>query len=296
MSTLEHLAGQWREWRYAHVADMFRPYGWTSLVAQYWLHDGDVDREFELLPGSWSVREGKVIFTPPASGPSLSVDGAYPEGPVEIVPGRNMTYGHGDSRPVYYGDCEVETLVRSTDDGEAIYAVRVRDPKQASDLTAAGITEYPYDPAWRIPARFTPTERVDVEAVTVESGVREVTPHIGTLEFTHGGREYSVVVLGKDTDAGTVQPVAHVRDRTSGPITYGAGRTVELQFADDSGERIDFIDFNYAAALPCAFTNFVTCPLPPQQNNLDFEVTAGEKKPVIEVARSLTYQGAGAGF
>lgn len=294
MSTLEHLAGQWREWRYAHVADMFRPYGWTALVAQYWLHEGDAEREFDLLPGTWSVQGGKVIFTPPASGPSLSVDGVFPDAPVEIIPGRNMTYGHGDSRPVYYGDCEVETLRRSTDDGEQIYAIRVRDPKQASDLAAAGITEYAYDPAWRIPARFTPTERVDVEAVTVESGVREVTPHIGTLEFTYGGREYSVVVLGKDTDAGTVQPVAHVRDRTSGPITYGAGRTIELQFADESGERIDYIDFNYASALPCAFTNFVTCPFPPAQNNLDFEVTAGEKKPVIEVARSLTYQSSAA--
>lgn len=294
MSTPEHLAGQWREWRYAHVADMFRPYGWTSLVAQYWLHEGDTDREFELLPGTWSVRDGKVIFAPPPSGPTLSVDGVHPLGPVEIIPGRNMTYGHGESRPVYFGDCEVETLLRSTDDGEPIYGIRVRDPRQASDLAQAGITEYAYDPAWRIPSRFTPTPRVDVEAVTVESGVREVTPHIGTLDFDVDGRSYSVVLLGKDTDAGTVQPVAHVRDRTSGPITYGAGRTVELQFADESCERIDFIDFNYAAALPCAFTNFVTCPLPPAQNNLDFEVTAGEKKPVMEVARSLTYHGAAA--
>lgn len=290
MTAKEHLAGQWREWRYAHVADMFRPYGWTALVAQYWLRADDSDRTFDLLPGTWSIVDRKIIFTPPESGPSLSVNGEYPGGPVEIVPGRNMTYGNGASVPVYFGDCEVEALLRTTDAGEPLFGVRVRDPKQTSDLAAAGISEFDYDVNWRLPARFVPAERVDVEAVTVETGVRETTPHIGTLEFEYEGKQYSLIVLGKDTDAGTVQAVAHIRDRTSGPVTYGAGRVVELQWADESNERIDWIDFNYAVALPCAFTNFVTCPLPPAQNHLDFEVTAGEKKPVTEVARTLTFQ------
>ena len=289
MPVIEHLQGQWREWRYSHVADMFRPYGWTSLVAQYWMRPGDTDISFDLLPGTWSVVSGKVMFTPPAVGQNLSVNGEYPETAVEIIPGRNMTYGHGESQPVYYGDCEVETLLRSTDSGEPLYGIRVRDPREVSSLQDAGIEEYPYSADWRIPAVFTPAARVDVEAVTVETGVREVTPHIGTLAFTFEGREYSLIVMGKDTDAGTVQPVVHIRDRTSGPVTYGAGRVVELEFADSSQQRIDVIDFNFAAALPCAFTNFVTCPLPPAQNHLDFEVQAGEKKPKVEVARTLTF-------
>jgi uncharacterized protein (DUF1684 family) len=87
-----------------------------------------------------------------------------------------------------------------------------------------------------------------------------------------------------------VQPVAHIRDSTSGPVTYGAGRVIELQFADDTRTRIDWIDFNYAVALPCAFTNFVTCPLAPAENQLDFEVLAGEKRPAQDVVRTMTYQ------
>ncbi len=75
MTTTEHLEGQWREWHYAHVAKMFRPYGWTSLVAQYWLEADDKGVSFDLLPGTWSVEDGRVMFTPPASGPNLSVDG-----------------------------------------------------------------------------------------------------------------------------------------------------------------------------------------------------------------------------
>lgn len=289
MPTNEHLAGQWREWRYAHVAKMFRPYGWTSLVAQYWLEADDRDVTFDLLPGRWSVENGRIIFTPSASGPTLSVNGEYPAGPVEIIPGRNQTYGHGDSAPVYFGVCEVETIVRTKHDGSELYGVRVRDPRHATRLEDAGVTAFDYDPAWRIPGRYTPAERVAFEAETVEAGVRENTPRMGTFTFAHNGKSYTVALIGKDTPTG-VQPVAHVRDLTNGPVTYGAGRVIELQFADEACTRIDWIDFNYAVALPCAFTNFVTCPLVPPENHLDFEVLAGEKRPAQGVARTMTYQ------
>jgi hypothetical protein len=293
MPTTEHLEGQWREWRYAHVATMFRPYGWTSLVAQYWLEEGDRDVSFDMLPGLWSVEGGRIMFTPPAtgptSGPTLSVNGEYPATPVEIIPGRNQTYGHGKSLPVYFGLNEVEAILRTTQDGKPLYGVRVRDPRQAARLEDAGVSAFDYDPAWRIPGVYTPTPKTEYEAETVEAGVRESTPRIGTFTFQHNGKSYSLVLIGKDTPAG-VQPVAHIRDRTSGPVTYGAGRVIELQFADEAKTRIDWIDFNYAVALPCAFTNFVTCPLAPAENQLDFEVLAGEKRPARDIVRTMTYK------
>lgn len=284
MTTIEHLEGHWREWRYAHVATMFRPYGWTALVAQHWLRSGDVGVELEGLPGTWTFDDG-VVFNPPESGANLSVDGTYPDGPVKIITGRNQTYGHGQSVPVYFGRKEVETLPRTTHEGERIYGVRVRDPLTATKAHDAGVSEFDYDIAWRLPGKFTPFERIDVEAETVEEGVRETTPHIGTFTFTYDGADHEVVVLGKETDAGAIQPVVHFRDATNGTETYGAGRVVEIDFTGP--DQIDWIDFNYAVALPCAFTNFVTCPLPPAQNVLNFEVRAGEKKPEQGISRSI---------
>lgn len=289
MPTHEYLEGQWREWRYAHVAKMFRPYGWTSLVAQYWLEADDKGVSFDLLPGLWSVEDGRVMFTPPASGPNLSVGETHPTGPIEIVPGRNQTYGHGKSEPVYFGELEVETILRSKHNGDPLYGVRVRDPRQATPLAEAQVTAFDYDTAWRIPGVFTPSGVNEYEAETVEKGVRESTPRIGTFSFDHNGKSHTVLLIGKETATG-IQPVAHIRDKTSGPITYGAGRVVELQFADDTKNRIDWIDFNYAVALPCAFTNFVTCPVVPAENQLDFEVLAGEKRPAQDVVRTMTYQ------
>jgi len=287
MPVKEHLEGQWREWRHARIAELSRPYGWPSLIAQYWLHEGEAPKALDGLPGLWSIDDRRVIFTPPAEGPTLAVDGEYPTGPVEIIPGRNQSYGHGRSVPVYFGDREVETIVRTNDAGETIYAVRVRDPNVSAAKDFSTLEAYPYDPAWRLPASFTPAEALDVEQPTVETGVRETTTRIGTLHVEIAGRAYDLVVIGKQSARG-IHPVVHLRDATSGRTTYGAGRVVELEWVEP-GSRIDVIDLNYLIPLPCAFTSFVTCPIPPLENRIEAEITAGEKKPEVEIERVLTY-------
>lgn len=288
MPTTEHLAGQWREWRHQRIATLTRPYGWTSLVAQHWLHDDDTEVRLDDLPGSWSIVDGRVIHVPDPSGPRLSVDGEYVTGPVEIVAGRNMVYSDGDSVPVYFGECEVDTIVRTNDDGQRIYAVRKRDPRQAASVDLSSLSAFEYDPAWRVPATFEPMSSRDEESVTVEAGVRETTSFIGVLHFELEGQRVSPLVTGKDSPSG-VQPVLHIRDLSSADVTYGAGRTVDLEFADDAGTAIEYVDLNYLVALPCAFTNFVTCPLPPPENQLGVRILAGEKRPATTVDRVSTY-------
>ena len=70
-------------------------------------------------------------------------------------------------------------------------------------------------------------------------------------------------------------------DATSGITTYAANRSLAVDAADEvlrNGGRV-VLDFNRATNLPCAFIDFATCPLPPAGNQLDVEVTAGEKTP-----------------
>jgi uncharacterized protein (DUF1684 family) len=64
-------------------------------------------------------------------------------------------------------------------------------------------------------------------------------------------------------------------DPTNAKETYGAGRYLYVKKPDALGNIV--IDFNQSINPPCAFTGFATCPLPPKQNILDVEVTAGEK-------------------
>lgn len=288
MKTIEHLRGEWLEWRHNRVAVLSRPYGWTSLVSQDWLHEGENPRRLDGLPGSWAVVDNKVIYTPDTDGPNLSVDGEYPTAPVEIVPGRNLVYGHGNSVAVYFGDCEVESIHRTNEAEEQIFAIRKRDPKVSAARDFSGVVAWDYNPRWRVPASFTPSKAIDVEAVTVETGVRETTTQIGTLHVELDGKVYDLVVIGKNSVHGVV-PNVHIRDLTSGRTTYGAGRLVEMQFANAENTQIDTVDFNYLMPLPCAFTSYVTCPLAPPQNFVNIEIDAGEKKPAEDIERIMTY-------
>ena len=66
-------------------------------------------------------------------------------------------------------------------------------------------------------------------------------------------------------------------DATSGVTTYAANRSVSVPAPDAEGRTV--IDFTRATNLPCAYTDFATCPLPPAENRLPFAVEAGEKIP-----------------
>jgi uncharacterized protein len=66
-------------------------------------------------------------------------------------------------------------------------------------------------------------------------------------------------------------------DATSGVSTYPANRSLQVDAPDAQGTVT--LDFNRAVNLPCAYTDFATCPLPPAENRLPIAVEAGEKLP-----------------
>jgi uncharacterized protein (DUF1684 family) len=41
------------------------------------------------------------------------------------------------------------------------------------------------------------------------------------------------------------------------------------------------LDFTRTMNLPCAYTDFATCPVPPDANTLPFAVEAGEQLPTM---------------
>ena len=48
------------------------------------------------------------------------------------------------------------------------------------------------------------------------------------------------------------------------------------------------IDFNRAYNMPCAYTEFATCPVAPAANTLTFAVEAGEQIPADRLSRQAT--------
>jgi len=65
-------------------------------------------------------------------------------------------------------------------------------------------------------------------------------------------------------------------DTTNGKETYGGGRYIDLTTKDIKNGSI-VIDFNKAYNPYCAFASGYSCPKPPDENNLDMAIAAGEK-------------------
>ncbi|MEN8040764.1 MAG: DUF1684 domain-containing protein [Actinomycetota bacterium] len=64
------------------------------------------------------------------------------------------------------------------------------------------------------------------------------------------------------------------RDATSGNESYGAGRYLDI---DPNPDGTVTIDFNYAYAPFCAYSDRYSCALPPVENWLTVPIKAGER-------------------
>ena len=150
-------------------------------------------------------------------------------------------------------------------------AVRLRDRDWAAREPFPGLDCFPFDPAWRVVARWeTLAPPLTMEVPDVTGDLKSVVVAHQAV-FTAAGQ--TVALLPMSVGDGEVFFV--FRDRTSGGETYGAGRFLKAAPARDG--RIT-LDFNRAYNPPCAFTPFATCPLPPPENWLPFAVPAGERK------------------
>ena len=97
-------------------------------------------------------------------------------------------------------------------------------------------------------------------------------PCPGYVEFKLNGVTYKLDVVGDDDDG----LFFVMRDGTAGDTTYRPSRFLHVDKKPKPGETFT-LDFNRAYNPPCAFSEFTTCPLPPEQNILKTRIEAGER-------------------
>jgi uncharacterized protein (DUF1684 family) len=64
-------------------------------------------------------------------------------------------------------------------------------------------------------------------------------------------------------------------DLTNGEESYDIGRYIDIKIPE--GDTI-IIDFNKSYNPYCAYSKYYSCPVPPEENQLDVEINAGIKK------------------
>lgn len=259
---------KWRQARHARLAD---ENGWLTLVGLEWLVEGEnkvgsAPGSAARIPGgpeSWGVihvEDDTIGFTPAAES-DVTVDGKN----VDTV--RLIADNQGKPTVVRHGDISFYVIFRES------YALRIKDRKAPVLLGFHGVPQYEIQPDWLIEGDFTRAEEGATIGIADVLGHTSDSPVYGTFEFERDGQSYGLIALGSEDSQSLWFLLA---DKTSGRETYGAGRFLYSEGMPRDGRLL--VDFNKAYNPPCAFNDYSTCPLPPQQNRLRLAITAGEKK------------------
>jgi uncharacterized protein (DUF1684 family) len=262
------------DWRARRLASLTSETGWLTPVALYWLKSGE---------NSFGRASARAFSVDDAA---LAAD----TGAFVLDHGRVRYVAHGSKSMTYLGE-PVTSLELASDVNEkptelvagslhfmlieraGHLGIRVRDSVSPNRLQFKGLQYFPFRADWHIQAHFepyVPEHRVPIVNIL---GMTEQMTSPGAIVFEREGRVWRLDAM-RETP-GDRELFVMFSDATSGKQTYGAGRFlyVGLPIAD----RIE-IDFNEAFNPPCAFTDFATCPLPPQQNRLALAIEAGELK------------------
>jgi uncharacterized protein (DUF1684 family) len=176
----------------------------------------------------------------------------------------------GEPTRVEAGDVEIEVARRGG------YLIRVHDPKAEVLRNFRGVPSYEPQENWVLEGVYEPFDApVPTRVGAVVEGLSHVYEAPGRVRFTHNGAEHTLTAFNGRNGGLSIL----FTDETSGVTTYAANRSLAATPVD--GKVV--LDFNCATNLPCAFTDFATCPLPPAGNHLPFSVEAGEKTPYERV-------------
>jgi uncharacterized protein (DUF1684 family) len=252
----------WADWHRQHEAALADEHGFLAITSLNWL--AAEPQRFPDAPGTWRTGPGGVTVELGDAEQLViggdTVTGHYAFGPIPERGGVNAVAG----------DAVIEVARRGGND-----IVRPRHPEHPLRVHFAGVPAYEPDPRWVIPARFVPfAEPRPTTVGSVAEGLQHVYDAPGYVEFERDGQRLRLTAFNGHAP-GSLSIL--FTDATSGVTTYAANRSLQVA-APDSGGAVT-LDFNRAVNLPCAYTEFATCPLPPAENHLAIAVEAGEKLP-----------------
>ncbi|HMK09033.1 MAG TPA: DUF1684 domain-containing protein [Anaerolineales bacterium] len=256
-----------REWRERKDDDLRRRDSWLALAGLHWLAEGrhsagsgaacaiHLPRSAPPVIGEFEVRGGRVWFHASASLPPQGLPAAV--GPLLPDTADDPTY-------LRLGDITIVVIKR----GDRV-GLRIWDNQRLASTKSVGRTWYSPNAAYLVRCAFEDGEEGATIPVPDVTGAVHDERLLGTARFEIAGRREQLRAVPADD----FRLQFLFADPTNGLATYPAGRFL---VADPAVGGIVTLDFNRAYNPPCAFTDFATCPLPPQGNRLATPIEAGE--------------------
>ena len=267
-----------KQWRDRAEQGLKRDNGWLTLAGR-----------FQMKPGVNTFGTGAdndIVFPPelkgtgPARLGTLLVEKETGRVTLKLADGVSMA---SDGKP-FSGERAMGVSTEKRDwitmgriamhiiQREDRFILRLADNESLVRKNFRGRLWYDINTKYNVDATFTayPPGR----KIAIVNVIDEVSdePCPGYVEFKLNGVKHKLDVVGDDADG----MFFVIRDGTSGKTTYRPSRFLYVKNKPKPGVSFK-LDFNQAYNPPCAFSEFTTCPLPPEQNIMKTPIEAGEK-------------------
>jgi uncharacterized protein (DUF1684 family) len=177
-------------------------------------------------------------------------------------------------------DRDVDVAGQPTQVGANIngWRIFIYNQQNPAAKTFTGVSYYPYDPAFRLQARFTPDAKLTPRVFRTSRGTDKQFYHAGDAVFTLKGHGVTLPFYAESSDPRMVKDLsAFYTDALTGKGAYGAGRYVDVEDFGKFPPAAVTIDFNFAYNPNCARSAHYTCPL--ATDVLPLAMAAGERDP-----------------
>jgi uncharacterized protein len=278
--SLKDTAPDYAKFRADRAADLSRPDGLISIALAQGLKDGDntigsapdnVVVYEHLPPHLGTLHSDNKVVTLSSDTPGLSINGKpFKTGAQLPLIDAYEVHVSDEAHWLHYGELRLAGVVRNGD-----MWLMIKDPRTLGLMRFSGLNWYPAQPKWRIAAHYVPYTTPHPITIVMSKGQVETTPAAGYAEFTVDGRKQTLVAIDESGELFFV-----IGDLTNKTETYGGGRFLETAVADHGmdHEGTVMLDFNQLVNPQCAYAHFKVCPRPPRENELNFEIPAGEKR------------------
>lgn len=258
-----------KEWRATRAENMKKETSWLTVVGLFWLDDGENtfgtgERAKFVLPkhstvevaGSFFLEDGKVRYVMNRGQRAVVDEKSTREGTLE--PGQILAHNHLRMFVIERG---------------GKHAVRVRDLRTEGFRKFEKLDFFRAREKYVVEASFEPYETPETLTIptVINTEIEMLVP--GKLRFSMKGKEYEL--LPTLTTLEDEEYFIMFKDKTAGDSTYGGGRFMYVPRPVDGKVTLNF---NRAYNPPCAYTDFATCPIPPEENQLEVRLEAGERK------------------
>jgi uncharacterized protein (DUF1684 family) len=180
-------------------------------------------------------------------------------------------------------DAGVDIAGQPTQVGAGVngWRIFVYNQKNPEALNFKGVSYFPYDPAFRLTARFVPDGKLPPRVFKTSRGTDKQFFHAGDAVFTLKGKNVRLPFYTDSRDPKQVKDMsAFFHDELTGNGAYGAGRYVDVADFGAFPPRQVVIDFNEAYNPNCARSAHFTCPL--AVDEIPVAMRAGERDPHIK--------------